>query len=120
MSVSRSTPKRLSTSGYDFIDEARLHGLLDRRDLARPSCADVIAKSLAKEPLSLEETAVLLAADDPESCEEIFDAARQLKRDVYGNRIVLFAPLYVGNECTNDCVVLRLPPLEPRKSSAAR
>ena len=35
--------------------------------------------------------------------EKIFDAARQLKRDVYGNRIVLFAPLYVGNECTNDC-----------------
>jgi 2-iminoacetate synthase len=35
--------------------------------------------------------------------EQIFDAARQLKRDVYGNRIVLFAPLYVGNDCTNDC-----------------
>jgi 2-iminoacetate synthase len=35
--------------------------------------------------------------------EEIFDAARRLKRDVYGNRIVLFAPLYVGNDCVNDC-----------------
>ena len=64
---------------------------------------DIIAKSLAKEPLAVEETAVLLAADEPELVEEIFDAARQLKRDVYGNRIVLFAPLYVGNECTNDC-----------------
>ncbi len=36
--------------------------------------------------------------------ERIFEAARQLKRDVYGNRIVLFAPLYVGNSCTNDCL----------------
>ena len=35
--------------------------------------------------------------------EPIFDAARQLKRDVYGNRIVIFAPLYIGNDCTNDC-----------------
>ena len=46
---------------------------------------------------------MLLAADEPELVEQIFDAARQLKRDVYGNRIVLFAPLYIGNDCTNDC-----------------
>jgi 2-iminoacetate synthase len=45
----------------------------------------------------------LLAASEPELVERIFDAARQLKRDVYGNRIVLFAPLYIGNDCTNDC-----------------
>ena len=74
----------------------------------------MIAKSLAKEPLAVEETAVLLAADEPELVEEIFDAARQLKRDVYGNRIVLFAPLYIGNECTNDCQYCALPPLQPR------
>jgi 2-iminoacetate synthase len=58
---------------------------------------------MTKEPLQAEETAVLLAADKPEQVERIFEAARQLKRDVYGNRIVLFAPLYIGNECTNDC-----------------
>jgi 2-iminoacetate synthase len=93
---------RLSGSGYDFIDEPYLSGLLERE--ASPGrLRDVIAKSMAKEALSVEETAVLLAADDAESVQRIFDAARQLKRDVYGNRIVLFAPLYVGNECTNDC-----------------
>jgi len=92
----------LSTSAYDFIDEDRLHGLLDRRADAS-EVREVIAKSQAKEPLELEETSVLLAADEPALVEEIFDAARQLKRDVYGNRIVLFAPLYIGNECTNDC-----------------
>jgi 2-iminoacetate synthase len=95
--------KRLSRSGQDFIDDERLHGLLQVR--AEPGhVRDIIAKSMAKVPLQVEETAQLLAADDPALVEQIFDAARQLKRDVYGNRIVLFAPLYVGNNCTNDCV----------------
>jgi 2-iminoacetate synthase len=94
---------RLSRSGYDFIDENRLHGLLDRKaDAGR--VREIVAKSLSKQSLTVEETAALLAADSPALVEQIFDAARQLKRDVYGNRIVLFAPLYVGNNCTNDCV----------------
>ncbi|MCR4411797.1 MAG: [FeFe] hydrogenase H-cluster radical SAM maturase HydG [Thermoguttaceae bacterium] len=94
--------RKLSASAVDFIDEAYLEALLNRR--ADPAeVREVLAKSLSKEPLSVEETAVLLAADEPEMVEEIFEAARRLKRDVYGNRIVLFAPLYVGNECTNDC-----------------
>jgi 2-iminoacetate synthase len=95
--------KRLSTSGFDFIDEERLHGLLGQRP-SDGELSDVIAKSLAKQPLQPAETAVLLGADEPAQVERIFDAARQLKRDVYGNRIVLFAPLYIGNECTNDCM----------------
>jgi 2-iminoacetate synthase len=64
---------------------------------------DIIAKSLAKQPLSVEESAELVNVTDPEVVESIFEAARQLKRDVYGNRVVLFAPLYIGNECVNDC-----------------
>jgi 2-iminoacetate synthase len=64
---------------------------------------DTIAKSLAKEPLGIEEAAILLRAGDPESLDEIFRAARELKERVYGNRIVLFAPLYIGNDCVNDC-----------------
>ena len=93
---------RLSASVGYFIDDAYFHGLLQRNpDAAQVS--DVIAKSLAKEPLAVEEAAVLLAAQEPALWEQILDAARQLKRNVYGNRIVLFAPLYVGNECTNDC-----------------
>ncbi|MBN2577581.1 MAG: [FeFe] hydrogenase H-cluster radical SAM maturase HydG [Pirellulales bacterium] len=94
--------KKLSRSGGDFIDEAHLHELL-RRQTDPGEVRDVIAKSLAKRPLQPEEAAVLLATEAPDLIEQIFDAARQLKRDVYGNRIVLFAPLYIGNECTNDC-----------------
>ena len=93
----------LSRGATDFIDDQRLTELLAtcRPDPAR--VRDIIAKSLAKEALSLEETAVLLTTEEPEVVEETFEAARQLKRDVYGNRIVLFAPLYIGNHCLNDC-----------------
>jgi 2-iminoacetate synthase len=94
---------RLSEGGTDFIDEGVLGRLLAG---ARPDAArvrDLVAKSLAKQALTVEETAALLLADDPALVEEIFDAARRLKQAVYGNRIVLFAPLYVGNRCVNDC-----------------
>ena len=94
------TISTLSKNARDFIDDAYLHGLLDRTpDPAE--VRDVIARSLAKTPLTVAETAVLLNA--PEQAEEIFETARELKRRVYGNRIVLFAPLYVGSHCINDC-----------------
>ncbi len=92
----------LSRHFVDFIDDAKLHRLMALQvDAARVD--EVIAKSMAKAPLTVEETAVLLAADAPDQVEKIFAAAQQLKRDVYGNRIVLFAPLYIGNYCINDC-----------------
>lgn len=98
-----SVDSRLSKNGSDFIDEKRLHGLLDQK--ADPAAVgDALAKSLAKEPLSLEEAAVLINTEDPERIAEMFETARRLKRDVYGNRIVLFAPLYIGNHCVNDCL----------------
>jgi 2-iminoacetate synthase len=87
----------------DFIHDAHLAGLLESGPADAARVREVIARSLAKQPLAVEETAVLLRATDADLVEEIFEAARRLKRDVYGNRIVLFAPLYVGNECVNDC-----------------
>jgi 2-iminoacetate synthase len=95
----------MNTQEYpDFVDEAFLHAqaALPPADPAR--IADILAKAMAKEPLDVPETAVLLSVRDAASRERLFDAARQLKRDVYGHRIVLFAPLYIGNHCINDCV----------------
>jgi len=94
---------RVSAGCIDFINEARFNALLapSRPDPGR--VREIIDKSLAKEALSLEETAVLLGAEDPGQIEAIFQAARTLKERVYGNRIVLFAPLYIGNHCVNDC-----------------
>jgi len=96
-------PKTLSSNARDFIDDDLFAGLLAGPRSGAAAVRDVIAKSLAKQALSAAETSILLKADDPELVAEIFEAARELKRNVYGNRIVLFAPLYIGNKCINDC-----------------
>jgi 2-iminoacetate synthase len=93
----------LSHGAVDFIDDAKLAELARDTRADRSRVREIIAKSLAKQPLTVADTAALLADDSPEIIEEIFAAARQLKRDVYGNRIVIFAPLYIGNNCVNDC-----------------
>jgi 2-iminoacetate synthase len=87
----------------DFIDDRRIEETLAN---ARPDSArvrEVLAKSLSKKRLEPGETAALLAVREPDLWQEVFAAARKLKNDVYGNRIVLFAPLYVGDKCINDC-----------------
>jgi 2-iminoacetate synthase len=94
--------RTLSSGAVDFIDDAAIHELLDRP--ADPvQVREIIAKSLSKQPLTVAEASVLLNTLEEGLLEELFAAARQLKRDVYGNRIVLFAPLYIGNSCINDC-----------------
>jgi len=88
----------------NFIDEEEIETILKENEKpTKERVKEVIARSLAKHRLSLQETAVLLNANDPELIEEIKSAARRLKENVYGKRIVLFAPLYIGNYCTNDC-----------------
>ncbi|HBG79014.1 MAG TPA: [FeFe] hydrogenase H-cluster radical SAM maturase HydG [Phycisphaerales bacterium] len=94
--------KILSDSAKDFIDDDYFAGLIVKTKPDKNAVRDIISKSMSKQALSTEETAMLLAADR-ELTEEIFDAARELKKRVYGNRIVLFAPLYIGNKCINDC-----------------
>ncbi len=87
-----------------FIDEDEIWQLLHaNEDPTIERVREVIAKALNKERLSLEETAVLINANDPALIEEIKAAAKELKERVYGKRIVLFAPLYIGNLCINDC-----------------
>jgi 2-iminoacetate synthase len=87
-----------------FIDAGEIWDYINLT--ASPSTTqveEVIQKSLAKNRLSLAETALLLNATDPEMIEMIKQGARKLKEQVYGKRIVLFAPLYVGNYCSNNC-----------------
>ena len=86
-----------------FIDPDELWSLLNtvKPDAAR--VREVINKALDKNRLTLEETAVLINAEDPALIEEIKAGARELKKRIYGNRIVLFAPLYIGNHCINNC-----------------
>ncbi len=86
-----------------FINPDEIWNLINNTKSSPERVREVIAKSLSKQRLTLEETAVLINADSPDLIEEIKDGARELKKRVYGNRIVLFAPLYVGNKCTNNC-----------------
>jgi len=87
----------------DFIDDGKLEEILAEAKPTEEKIEQIINKSLNKERLSLEETATLLQADKPEWIERIFKGAEELKNKVYGDRIVLFAPLYVGNKCINNC-----------------
>ena len=63
----------------------------------------ILAKARLRKGLSHREAAVLLDCEIPEKVEEIFELARQIKQDFYGNRIVMFAPLYLSNYCVNGC-----------------
>jgi len=86
-----------------FIDPDELWDLINNVKPDKLRVREVISKSLAKHRLTLEETAVLINSAGSGLAEEIRQGARELKEKVYGNRIVLFAPLYVGNRCTNNC-----------------
>jgi 2-iminoacetate synthase len=89
----------------NFIQENQIFNTLSSTDSPAPSLVrEVLAKGLEKKGLSMEETAVLLQTEDDTLIQEIFEAAHSIKKDIYGNRLVLFAPLYVSNECTNDCL----------------
>ena len=87
-----------------FIDPEEIWKFIeDTQNPDKQEVRNIINKSLNKERLSLRDTAVLINADDPELVQEIKQGARDLKDKIYGNRIVLFAPLYIGNKCTNNC-----------------
>ena len=64
----------------------------------------IIEKAKACKGLSHREASVLLVCDDKQRIQEIFALAEQIKKDFYGNRIVMFAPLYLSNYCVNGCV----------------
>ena len=65
---------------------------------------EILKKAATHKGLSHREAAVLLECDIEEKNQEIFALAKKIKEDFYGNRIVLFAPLYLSNYCINSCV----------------
>lgn len=93
----------LSKGAVDFINDDYLHSLIENTKEDPVRIREIFEKSRRKQPLTVEETAALLAIKSKEGLEELYATARELKRSIYGNRIVLFAPLYVGNLCVNNC-----------------
>lgn len=64
----------------------------------------IIEKAKLKKGIDHREASVLLACENEQKLEEIFSLAKQIKKDFYGDRIVMFAPLYLSNYCVNGCL----------------
>ncbi|MCR5407157.1 MAG: [FeFe] hydrogenase H-cluster radical SAM maturase HydG, partial [Lachnospiraceae bacterium] len=65
---------------------------------------EILKKAKKRKGLDHRDASVLLACSDESRINEIYDLAEQIKKDFYGNRIVLFAPLYLSNYCVNGCL----------------
>ena len=90
--------------GKDFIDEDLLNKVLSNNvNSSKEEIRSIIEKSKNIQALSIEETAKLLFVTDELLWDEINKAALEIKRKVYDNRIVFFAPLYCSNLCVNNC-----------------
>jgi 2-iminoacetate synthase len=87
----------------NFIDENEIWNFLHNAKTDAETIRSIVAKAVAKDRLNMEEVASLVMCEDKGLIDEIKQAAIELKNKVYGNRIVLFAPLYVGNLCANNC-----------------
>jgi 2-iminoacetate synthase len=88
-----------------FIDAAAIEQTLaEHADPAAGRVREILAKAGELHGLAYEDVATLLACTDRDLDDEIFHAAQAAKEAIYGNRLVLFAPLYITNKCQNDCL----------------
>lgn len=96
-----------SLKAEEFISDEEIQKTLAYADANKENVAlidEIIAKAKERKGLNHREASVLLACEIPEKIDEVYALAEQLKKDYYGNRIVLFAPLYLSNYCVNGCV----------------
>lgn len=96
-----------SRQAEEFIHDGEIRETLEYARANRHSAAlidAIITKAKARKGLTHREACVLLDCDIPDKNQEIFALAEQIKKDFYGNRIVMFAPLYLSNYCVNGCL----------------
>lgn len=88
-----------------FIDPQKIYDILENTKTPTPKqIEEIISKSLSIETLTAEEVSLLIKLKDKDLWQEIFKVALDIKKKVYDNRIVVFAPLYVSNFCINNCI----------------
>ena len=98
-------PKSLKAE--EFISDEEIKETLDYAEKNKDNLElvdSIIEKARLRKGLSHREASVLLACENKEKIQEVYDLAEQIKKDFYGNRIVMFAPLYLSNYCVNGCV----------------
>jgi 2-iminoacetate synthase len=90
----------------DFINEQAIAETLEKapRQPEKPQIGDILGKAAMLKGLNPAEIAVLMNIGDSEMAEEMFKTARAVKQGIYGDRIVLFAPMYISNLCKNECL----------------
>ncbi len=96
-----------SLKAEEFISDEEIKATLAYADEHKNDMAlidEILNKARELKGLSHREASVLLACEDEGKIEEMYDLAEQIKKDFYGNRIVMFAPLYLSNYCVNGCV----------------
>ncbi len=88
-----------------FIDENKVWEILGAHKTSDyVKTREVLAKALDMKGLSQEDMAILINISDPLMLSELFDTANKVKETIYGKRLVLFAPLYISNMCSNECL----------------
>ena len=98
-------PKSLKAE--EFIDHQEILDTLAYADANKENVElidQILNKARERKGLSHREASVLLACEIPEKIQELYALAEQIKKDFYGNRIVIFAPLYLSNYCVNGCL----------------
>lgn len=96
-----------SLKAEEFINHEEIEETLAYADANKNNVElidSLIEKAKLRKGLNHREASVLLACEMPDKLAEIYELAEQIKKDFYGNRIVLFAPLYLSNYCINGCV----------------
>lgn len=94
-----------SDKAVEFISNEEILRCLDESKKQKPLefYMDIVEKAKKEKGLTHEEVAILINCNKDEVWDEIFKLANKIKNDYYGNRIVLFAPLYLSNYCINGC-----------------
>lgn len=88
----------------EVVDERNIWEILDRTSKpAAGKVMEILNKAAERKGLALEEVGYLLNTEDPEMIEKMFGVSGRIKREIYGERLVLFAPLYLSSHCVNDC-----------------
>ena len=96
-----------SLKAEEFISDEEIKATLAYADEHKDDMAlidEILAKAREYKGLNHREASVLLACENEEKIQEMYALAEQIKKDFYGNRIVMFAPLYLSNYCVNGCV----------------
>ena len=96
-----------SKNAEEFINHQEILDTLEYADKNKDNIKlidEILSKAEKRKGLTHREASVLLACENKEKIQKMYDLAREIKQEYYGNRIVIFAPLYLSNYCVNGCV----------------